>query len=888
MKNIKLQADSSRGSEDARRWQAAIDAQPSDEAFLVYGDWLQDQGDARGELVAVDKELLHEPWGEGGRRLRARRAKLLDEHKDQLLGLLAGHKDLTLDLHWHLGFISEMVIGAQSKTHDGLHTLLSAVFAHPSARFLRSLEIGPVRCGDEFSLSPIIEALSATTWPTLRRLVLGRPKDGQWPAGAPVDTLLQQMPSLMHLELNCEARQLPSFAHATLRELHLNIQGAEAEHFSLVQTCPSLERFTISLAGSELIAETVARLAKLPPRIRELGLLCMEDGDDLCQVISLEHCEHLVLSMGGITDVGVLALEERMDQLGSVTNLDLRDNCIEGTIDALEERFEVKLGPQDAQTEDPRMLPGRARAAFLTRRRHGRELWRTLDHAGALPYFESAQRIARANGNHDDESAAIKDLGALTYNLGQLDASIEHREAYLWRSGGSIQAMIDLATSYRSRGRNYRAEEIFEDALEIVAKEQTVSSPSGKDASSARQQTDHLEAKLWVEVAATRINMGNWRGAEKLCLHANAYEQKHDCETTRTWNILGGVQAQGARHVDAAKSFERALALEEREHNKIVIELNLGQAEWLAGQRARAAARYQSAADKANALGIERVEGSALSQLGHLYTNWGKNSEAKEVLLRALPLLEKTQCRDREGETWGHLAIVLTAQQKLDEAEEAYGKAIEIHRATGNKRAFAGSLIHLAGVFIDRGDLDGCERTCHEALTVQKELGDRWGQGTSSSQLGEVFLARGDDKAAMEHFKRARRLSASVNNHRWNTWNQFKCGQVHLACGETQKARKLFARAEADLRKIGDPSMLGRLLTHVALLRAIKREDRAADVLAEAREHLQAAGDVLGLNEAKAVDQFIAHLERGSEPPAGNLYADFLQRCLSNAPKRPS
>jgi uncharacterized protein (TIGR02996 family) len=90
--------------------EARILANPDDlSAYLVYGDWLSERGDPRGELIAVQAKLREKP---GDRDLETQEAKLLGENRETWLGDLAakeGPKDLVVT--WRLGFLDSVRFG---------------------------------------------------------------------------------------------------------------------------------------------------------------------------------------------------------------------------------------------------------------------------------------------------------------------------------------------------------------------------------------------------------------------------------------------------------------------------------------------------------------------------------------------------------------------------------------------------------------------------------------------------------------------------------------------------------------------------------------------------------------------------------------------------------
>lgn len=109
--------------------EAAILAAPDDaQAYLVYGDWLLEQGDPRGELVSVQAQRALAPAA----HLATREAQLLATHSRGWLGPFA---DAT-ELAWRFGFVRKMRVGTiVGQRWRELHAL-------PILRFLEELSVG--------------------------------------------------------------------------------------------------------------------------------------------------------------------------------------------------------------------------------------------------------------------------------------------------------------------------------------------------------------------------------------------------------------------------------------------------------------------------------------------------------------------------------------------------------------------------------------------------------------------------------------------------------------------------------------------------------------------------------------------------------------------------
>ena len=156
---------------------AAAAPPPDDPAeLLVYADWLQTQGDPRGELIALQQAGNHRAAGE-----------LLERAAAQLLGEAAEAREL-FAATWERGFVRELAIGHSER--DPAHrrwlaamrallpdvpacylhgVLLETLFASPSLGQLRDIVIGSAGTAD---FQDTMLALCARAPATLRRVVI--------------------------------------------------------------------------------------------------------------------------------------------------------------------------------------------------------------------------------------------------------------------------------------------------------------------------------------------------------------------------------------------------------------------------------------------------------------------------------------------------------------------------------------------------------------------------------------------------------------------------------------------------------------------------------------------------------------------------------------------
>lgn len=147
--------------------EAELDASPDDERrWLVYGDWLQSEGDLRGELVTRLQR------GDGFQAF-------VDEHLEALFGPCAdevrgGGEVPELMPEWRHGFVVGATIASpnESRVVD-LGALTQRALQLPVCRFMTRLSYGlrhasTMRGADQHDYAPVVQALLAT--PELARI----------------------------------------------------------------------------------------------------------------------------------------------------------------------------------------------------------------------------------------------------------------------------------------------------------------------------------------------------------------------------------------------------------------------------------------------------------------------------------------------------------------------------------------------------------------------------------------------------------------------------------------------------------------------------------------------------------------------------------------------
>jgi uncharacterized protein (TIGR02996 family) len=283
--------------EEYQRFMARLHAGDDDALQVVFADWLQQLGDPRGELMAVQRELgLAE--GDARARLATLEKKLLAAHRDRLVP-----DRLEGGLVWRAGFVHRLELTTVTSLD---RVTLARAFRHPSLRLLRELAV------------PLDRQVVAANLPsplpaTLRVLELGREPEYRLDTDGglgDVAELVCALPALERLVLGASCDL--ALRSPVLRELELRCLDARedrpagvasGERRTLLERLPLLEASELPKLrvlnlhvnhGLESALETVLS-SSLAPQLRTLGLRGDLSSSSLAQVSRFSALEVLDL-----------------------------------------------------------------------------------------------------------------------------------------------------------------------------------------------------------------------------------------------------------------------------------------------------------------------------------------------------------------------------------------------------------------------------------------------------------------------------------------------------------------------------------------------------------------------------------------------------------------
>lgn len=338
----------------------AIIADPTNrQAFALLGDWLQEQGDPRGELISLQ-------LGNKDKQAKA----LIEKHADYFLGPLAPHQKVHDEgannsishlrtkeqeaawqktqqeaFLWRNGFIYRVRLSHDSYSDEAYKgktvDILNDVLKHPSARF--AVEFAFMSNGDpnEDDLQNLIDALGKNAPPTLRKLSLGDNVDQiSWHHTGSLAKLWKGVPNLKTLEIETGEFEVGKMEAPSLERAIFITGGLSKSCGKGIATAsmPKIKHLEIYYGTDEYGGE--CSLSEVQPLLNRtdltnltyLGLKNSEFADEIASAMRgakvLKTLKTLDLSLGTMTDAGAEALAAAKDSLAHLEVLDLTRNFL--------------------------------------------------------------------------------------------------------------------------------------------------------------------------------------------------------------------------------------------------------------------------------------------------------------------------------------------------------------------------------------------------------------------------------------------------------------------------------------------------------------------------------------------------------------------------------
>ncbi len=316
----------------------AIAANPLDEAaYMVYADWLQGQGDPRGELIALQA---------GGKDKPAK--KFFDGHVDYFLGPLKAHvkcHDGFVDkkhpaFTWKNGFIYGARLAHNQYASEWKGKLatdvLTPLLAHPSGKFLVELTLNENDDPAEDTLDDIFDVIASHSLPSLRKLRIGdEVSQISWFRVGNVGKIWKAVPNLTDLEIEAGEFKLGDIDLSNVVRAVFHTGGLSKANAKSIAAArwPKLEHLEVYFGDPEYgctakLGEALAILERADlSKLRYLGLKNAEFQADLVPHLAssklVRQLHTLDMSCGILLDEHVDSILAHKDAFKHLAVLDV-------------------------------------------------------------------------------------------------------------------------------------------------------------------------------------------------------------------------------------------------------------------------------------------------------------------------------------------------------------------------------------------------------------------------------------------------------------------------------------------------------------------------------------------------------------------------------------
>ena len=368
--------------------EAPIFEDPGDlEAWAVYGDWLQEEGDPRGELISLEVAAER---GNDSPAASKRRDEILAEHKNAWLGKkLVDAIEMQIDgeelleIEWKFGFFHKLTVrgnydyGGDMTPVEMFRELLKL----ESFKFVHEIEFGCTDLEGETDFDDVMLPLSKVgKLASIRRLTVGEydyeDQEITWVKVGNVGRLWPVLPNLEYLKVRGGGIALGKAEHDKLQALHLETAGLPKDAVKSLAAAKFPNLVTLDAwIGNEERSEEHGEHSDIDdlkpmlsgaglPKVKHLGLKNCDYQDDIAVALAtapiVAQLDSLDLSMGVMAEAGARAIIEHSGHFAHLKKLILDDNCIDDAeVAALQEKFgdKVEIGDQEpSEDEDDRYI----------------------------------------------------------------------------------------------------------------------------------------------------------------------------------------------------------------------------------------------------------------------------------------------------------------------------------------------------------------------------------------------------------------------------------------------------------------------------------------------------------------------------------------------------
>jgi len=425
----------------------------------------------------------------------------------------------------------------------------------------------------------------------------------------------------------------------------------------------------------------------------------------------------------------------------------------------------------------------------------GRTAEKKYERTTAVRNFEQARDKAQQMRDVAGEATALRDLGTVFDNLGQLQKGLEFNRLALplFRQIGNKNAEANVIGNmgiiYGNLGQPQKALENLHAALLLY------------------KQTGNRDGE-----ADIHNNLGT--------LHSDL-----------------GQFPKALECYDVALRLKKELSDKFGEANTLG---NIGTVYGRLGEIQKASEFYQQSLSLLRQTGDKNAEALTLSNVGLLYDNMGQPEKALEFYLQSLPLLKQMGDKVGEAMTLHNIGVAYFNLEQLPKALTFYQQALLLRRQTRDKNGEASTLTSIGSVYFNMGQMQKALTFYEQALPIMKQTENKIGQAYTLINVGSVYGTLGQLQRALATYRQALPFFQQIGDKSGEVRTLNYIGNIYIRLNDYRQAETFLRDAlalqerirvdiggSAENRQVYLASVLSQYTDLLSVEMELKKYDRA-------------------------------------------------------------
>jgi CHAT domain-containing protein/Flp pilus assembly protein TadD len=242
---------------------------------------------------------------------------------------------------------------------------------------------------------------------------------------------------------------------------------------------------------------------------------------------------------------------------------------------------------------------------------------------------------------------------------------------------------------------------------------------------------------------------------------------------------------------------------------------NIGAVYSALGQYAKALNYYQKSLLISKAIGNKSNESITLNNIGRVYDLLGQYSKALNYYQQSLAIKKTIGDKNGEAVTLGNIGLIYQSSGQYAKALDYYQRSLPIFQAIGSQSGEATVLGNIGAVYSAQGQYPKALTYYQKSLAIKKKIGDKNGETSTLGNIGLVYQLLGQYANALEYYQKSLAISKTIGDRDGEGTTLSNIGVVYNSLGQYSKALAYYQQSLSIRKAIKDKAGEGNTLNNI-------------------------------------------------------------------------